>query len=102
MIHVVAIITALPGQRATILEAFKANVPNVHAEAGCIEYGAVVDADPGTATMTHAGPDTFMVIEKWASLDALKAHAAAPHMADYAARTRPLVANRVVHVLSPV
>jgi hypothetical protein len=26
MIHVVAIITALPGQRATILEAFKANV----------------------------------------------------------------------------
>jgi quinol monooxygenase YgiN len=52
--------------------------------------------------MTPAGPDTFMVIEKWASLDALKAHAAAPHMADYAARTRPLVANRVVHVLSPV
>jgi len=101
MIHVVAIITALPGQRATILEAFKANVPNVHAEAGCIEYGAVVDADPGTATMTQAGPDTFMVIEKWASLDALKAHAAAPHMADYAARTRPLVASRVVHVLSP-
>ena len=102
MIHVVAIITALPGHRATSLEAFKANVPNVHAEAGCIEYGAVVDADPGTATMTQAGPDTFMVIEKWASLDALKAHAAAPHMADYAARTRPLVANRVVHVLSPV
>ena len=101
MIHVVAIITALPGQRATILEAFKANVPNVHAEAGCIEYSAVVDADPGTATMMPAGPDTFMVIEKWASLDALKAHAAAPHMADYAARTRPLVASRVVHVLSP-
>jgi quinol monooxygenase YgiN len=102
MIHVVAIITALPGQRATILEAFKANVPKVHAEAGCIEYGAVIDAEPGTATQTLAGPDTFMVIEKWASLDALKAHAAAPHMAEYAAKTRPLVAKRVVHVLSAV
>ncbi|MCX7204137.1 MAG: putative quinol monooxygenase [Burkholderiales bacterium] len=100
MIHVVAIITALPGQRATILEAFKANVPKVHAEVGCIEYGAVVDADPTTPTATPAGPDTFMVIEKWASLDALKAHAAAPHMAEYAAKTRPLVAKRVVHVLS--
>ena len=44
MIHVVAIITAHPGQRGRILEAFQANVPAVHAEAGCIEYGATIDA----------------------------------------------------------
>jgi len=41
-----------------------------------------------------------MVIEKWASLEALQAHAAAPHMAAYAAKARPHIANRVVHVLS--
>lgn len=40
MIHVVAIITAKPGQREAVLEAFRANVPAVQAEAGCIEYGA--------------------------------------------------------------
>ncbi len=38
MIHVVAIITAKPGQREAILQAFRANVPAVHAEQGCIEY----------------------------------------------------------------
>ncbi len=42
MIHVVAAITAKPGQRASVLQAFKDNVPAVLAEAGCSEYGAVV------------------------------------------------------------
>ncbi|MEM1199941.1 MAG: antibiotic biosynthesis monooxygenase [Pseudomonadota bacterium] len=42
-----------------------------------------------------------MVVEKWESLDALKAHAAAPHMAAYAAKVKDKLANRVVHVLSP-
>src|ERR1700751_3153840 len=79
MLHVVAIITAQPGQRETVLQAFRANVPAVHAEDGCIEYGATVDADAG-GFQTKFGPDTFVVIEKWASLDALKAHAASPHM----------------------
>jgi quinol monooxygenase YgiN len=37
MIHVIAVITAKPGKRETILEAFRANVPNLRAEKGCIE-----------------------------------------------------------------
>jgi quinol monooxygenase YgiN len=100
MIHVVAIITANPGQREAVLQAFRANVPAVHAEDGCIEYGATVDADAG-GFQTKFGPDTFVVIEKWASLDALKAHAASPHMVAYGAKTRPMLASRVIHVLSP-
>ena len=47
MIHVIAIITAKPGKRDDILKNFKANVPAVHAEKGCIEYGATVDTDGG-------------------------------------------------------
>jgi quinol monooxygenase YgiN len=47
------------------------------------------------------GPDTFVVIEKWESADALKAHSAAPHMAAYAGKTREHIASRVIHVLSP-
>jgi quinol monooxygenase YgiN len=101
MIHVLAIITAKPGQRDKILEAFRANVPAVHAEEGCIEYGAAVDADGLGSFQTKVGPDTFVVVEKWASVDALKAHAAAPHMAAYAAKTKDMVANRAIHVLSP-
>ena len=101
MIHVVAVITGKPGQRAAILEHFRANVPAVRAEEGCIEYGAAVDADPALPFQKKWGDDTFLVIEKWESMDALKAHAAAPHMAAYGASTRELIASRVIHILSP-
>jgi quinol monooxygenase YgiN len=101
-VHVVAVITAKPGRRAELLQAFQANVPNVHAEDGCIEYVATVDTDDGHSIQTRFGDDTFVVVENWSSLDALKAHAAAPHMAAYAAKTKDLIASRVIHVLSPV
>jgi quinol monooxygenase YgiN len=99
MIHVVAIITTKPGKRDEVLTLFRANVPAVHAEAGCIEYGPAVDASSGTPA--KFGDDTFVVIEKWESADHLKAHAASPHMKAYAEKTRDLLANRAVHVLEP-
>jgi quinol monooxygenase YgiN len=101
MIHVLAIITAKPGRRDDILAAFRANMPAVRAEKGCIEYGPATDAEGVGSIQTKLGPDTFVVIEKWESLEALKAHAAAPHMAAYAAKTKELIASRVIHVLSP-
>jgi quinol monooxygenase YgiN len=101
MIHVLAIVTAKPGQRAAILEAFRANRPAVLAEDGCIEYDAAVDTEGAGRIQTPLGADTLVVVEKWRDLDALKAHAASPHMAGYAARTKELVASRTIHVLSP-
>ena len=101
MIHVIAIITARPGKRAEVLKAFNANVPAVRAEKGCIEYGAAVDAEAALPVQTRYGADTFVVVEKWESMDALKAHAAAPHMAAYGAKTKELLASRVIHILSP-
>jgi quinol monooxygenase YgiN len=101
MIHVLATITAKPGMRSQILDAFRANMPAVHAEKGCIEYQPAVDAEGAGAMQTALGPDTFVVVEKWESLDALRAHAASPHMAAYGAKTRDMIASRVIHVLSP-
>ena len=101
MIHVLAVITTKPGKREAVLREFRANMPAVHTEDGCIEYGPAVDAEGMGAIQTAFGPDTFVVIEKWASMDALKAHAKAPHMAAYAARTKDMIANRIIHVLSP-
>ncbi len=102
MIHVIAVITAKPGKRAEVLQHFRANVPNVHKEKGCIEYGAAVDAENALAFQTKWGTETFLVVEKWESMEALKAHAAAPHMAAYGAKTKELIASRVIHILSPV
>ena len=99
MIHIIAIITAKPGKRDEVLAAFRANMSAVHAEAGCIEYGPAIDAEGGPGA--KYGADTFVVVEKWESLDHLKAHAASPHMQAYAAKTRDLLANREIHVLSP-
>jgi quinol monooxygenase YgiN len=101
MIHVIAVITAKSGKRDEVLKHLRANVPAVRAENGCIEYGAAVDAEPALPIQTKYGPDTFVVVEKWESMDALKAHAAAPHMKEYGAKTKDLLASRVIHVLSP-
>ena len=101
MIHVIAVITAKSGKRDEVLMHFRANVPAVRAENGCIEYGAAVDAEPALPIQTKYGPDTFVVVEKWESMDALKAHAAAPHMKEYGAKTKDLLASRIIHILSP-
>ena len=52
MIHVLAVITAKPGMRNEILSHFRANVPAVQAEQGCIEYGAAVDLENGPPIQT--------------------------------------------------
>ena len=101
MVHVIAVITAKPGKRAEVLKHFNANVPNVHKEDGCIEYGATIDAENALPFQTKWGADTFVVVEKWESMDALKAHAAAPHMAAYGAKVKEMLAGRVIHILSP-
>lgn len=101
MIHVLAIITTKPGQRETVLAAFQANRAHVLAEAGCIEYAAAIDSLPALGNQAPLGPDTFVVVEKWESREALQAHFKAPHMAAYAEKTRDLVAGRAIHVLEP-
>jgi len=100
MINVIAVITAKPGQRDAVLAAFRENIPAVLAEDGCIEYGPAVDADGFGSFQTKFGDDTFVVIEKWRDAAALAAHAKAPHMASYAAKTKDLIASRTIHILS--
>ena len=101
MIHVVAVLTTKPGMRGQVLKHFLANVPAVRAEKGCIEYGAAVDTENAPSFQTKYGPDTFIVIEKWESVEALKAHSTAPHMVAYAAKVKEMMVGRAVHILSP-
>ncbi|TCL71159.1 putative quinol monooxygenase [Rhizobium sp. BK251] len=98
MIHVVAILTAKPGKRTEVLEAFRQIVPVVLTEEGCIEYAPVVDVEGADPAF---GPDTFVVVEKWATREALKAHSTAAHMVAYGAKVKDLMAARAVHVLEP-
>ena len=99
VVNVVAMITTKPGKREEVLKAFQENVPNVHAEDGCIEYGPTVDVEGVGPFQTPVGADTFVVIEKWESLDHLMAHAVAPHMKAYASKVHDMLESRVIHVL---
>jgi quinol monooxygenase YgiN len=100
MVHLIAFITAVPGKRDELLAAFRSIVPTVRAERGCIEYTPVVDLDAFGGFQTPLGPDTYAVVEKWETAEALRAHSQAPHMAAYSQRTKHLVAGRVLHVLT--
>ena len=100
IVHVMAVITAKPGMREKLLEAFQRNSPKVREEHGCIEYIATIDAEQVGPLQTKFGVDTFVVVEKWESLDALKDHVVSSHMAAYARKTKDLIESRAVYVLS--
>jgi len=96
MIHVIAIVTAKPGQRDLLLAEFRKVIPLVLGEAGCIEYHAALDALDASPAF---GPDVFVVIEKWQSREMLDAHSTSQHMNQYANHTAHLVDEASVYVL---
>ena len=101
MIHVIATIEVKPGKRDAFLAEFHRIVPLVHAEAGCIEYGPTVDVASGIAVQGPLRENIAVIIEKWASLDALKAHMHAPHMAGYRVAVKELVVGVQLQILAP-
>ena len=102
MIHVIANIELRPGARDTFLKVFHALVPKVQAEAGCLEYGPTVDAKTDIRAQLPLREDVVTIVEKWESLDALKAHLASPHMADYRVAVKDLVVKVTLQILEPV
>jgi len=93
MTHGIAILTTGASQRDSVLDAVRDNVSNVLTEQGCIEYEATVDASPFLKFHTHLGPDTFVVIEKWDSLESLAAHSV--HFCPVIAPKCPCVADGI-------
>jgi quinol monooxygenase YgiN len=62
---VVATITPKPDQVDAVREALLAAVPKVHAEPGCELYAL------------HEGKGEFVMVERWESPEAMKAHGSA-------------------------
>lgn len=101
MIHVLATIELHPGRRDEFLGHFRALVPQVLAEEGCLDYGPTIDLATDLAAQPAARPDVVVVVERWASLDHLRRHLVAPHMEAYRPRVRDLVARTTLQVLEP-
>jgi quinol monooxygenase YgiN len=101
MIHVIATIRTAPGRREEVLRVFRALVPQVHAETGCIEYGTAVDLPNVVDGQPEARPDVITVVEKWEDPAALRAHLAAPHMVEFRTAVKELLAGVEIRVVSP-
>ncbi len=102
MIHVVATLELQPGKRKEFLDVFHAFAAGVRKENGCIEYGVAADVPSGIPVQPPLRENAVVIIEKWADLDALKAHLAAPGMKAYREQTKGLVAGRDLRILQPV
>ena len=98
MIDVIASIRIRPGGRDELLAKFQANVPNVLAEDGCLRYSPTIDADSGLAAQ-QLDENVVTIVEQWASMAALHAHLAAPHMAAYRETVKDLVESVSLKVL---
>lgn len=101
MIIVLARIELVPGSRAKFLEEFHKLMPQVHAEAGCVEYGPAVDAVTPLPKQIRLGDDVVMIVEKWESIAHLEAHLVAPHMTPYRERVKDIVRGTHLMVLDP-
>lgn len=101
MIYVVATIEVVPGRRTEFLQLFRELVPEVLAETGCIEYAPAVDTYSGLSGQGAERDDVVVVVEKWETIDALRAHQAAPHMETFRERATELIQNVSLQVLAP-
>ncbi len=101
MIHVIATVDVAEGKRPEFLKEFHKLVPHVRAEKGCIEYCPAIDLSTGIPVQEPVRESTVVIIEKWADLDALKAHLVAPHMKPYREAVKNMVRGMTVQVLEP-
>jgi len=90
MINVIASISLKTSERDAFIEIFKANVPKVLQEEGCIEYSATVDLQT-EIPIQETNANVVTVIEKWESLSHLEAHFTAPHMLEYKPKVEGMV-----------
>ncbi len=101
MICVIAAIEVAEGRREEFLNIFRKLVPTVRAEAGCLEYGPLVDFFSGIPGQQPVRPNTVVVVEKWQSPAALEAHLATEHMQKFFAATEGLRTGLALEILQP-
>jgi len=99
MIYVLASVRLKEGANEKFLEIFKANIPAVRAEEGCLEYVPTVDIAANLPPQ-KLDPAVVTIVEKWESVEALHNHLQAPHMQEYRHKTKDLVEDTVLKILT--
>lgn len=100
MIFVIATSVLKPGCRNEFIAAVKDNLAKVRAEAGCLSYDLAGDVESGFPVQEFCGEDTLVFVERWQSIEHLKAHLAAPHMAEFKEKVKDLRVSSTLKVLT--
>lgn len=98
MINVIASIQIKEGRMSEFIEIFKANIPTVLEEKGCLGYMPTVDVPTGLPPQ-ELNKNMVTIIEQWSSVADLQAHLTAPHMLDYRENVKDLVEKLSIKVL---
>ncbi len=98
MIIVIATVTCRSGHRQSFLNEFRQLVPEVLREAGCVEYGPTIDVATDLDKQ-NTNDDRVTIVEKWESLEHLKAHLSAPHMEAYRPKVKDFVESSELRIL---
>ncbi len=98
MINVIASIRVKEGRISDFLIIFKALLPNIRKERGCIEYFPAVDVDAGLSSQI-LNENVVTIIEKWENLETLRDHLAAPHMQAYRENVKNIVEDVSLRIL---
>lgn len=96
MIHVIAVLTAKIGHRASLLAAFQPIVDEVRQEPGCITYRPVIDM---ATSPVKFGADTIVVIEQWQDQAALDAHSQGKALTGFMESAKHLIAQADVYLM---
>ena len=98
MIHVIATVCIAPIRRQEFIREFNANIPNVLAERGCIQYTPTVDLLSGIDRQISPEEDTVVIIEQWKTIEDLENHLVAPHMLEYRERVKDMVRSAELRI----
>lgn len=98
MIHVIATVCIAPKRRQEFIREFNANIPNVLAEKGCIQYTPTVDLLSGIDRQISPEEDTVVIIEQWKTIEDLENHLVAPHMLEYRERVKNMVRSAELRI----
>ena len=92
MIYVVATLTIKPGTLEALRTPAAACVAATRAEDGCVSYELFESLDD---------PQRLVFVERWASPEALSAHARTPHVLAWREASAPHLLSRKIEVIHP-
>lgn len=98
MINVIASIHIKEGNLHEYLQILRAGLATVRKEKGCVEYIPTADVETGLPVQA-LDKNVVTILERWESLETLRAHLASPHMLAYREKVKDVVDRVSVKVV---